>query len=72
MLIITATITGLFFALKAANIKLPKVSLVSMDIIKRASGLCGGVLVKKKKIDQPANDCLSDWHEKQYKKTIAR
>ena len=45
-LIITATTTGIFFALKAANVKLPKTSLDSMDIIKLAGEICGGVLVK--------------------------
>ena len=45
-LIITATTTGIFFALKAANVKPPKASLDAMDIIKLAGGICGGVLVK--------------------------
>ena len=45
-LIITATTTGIFFALKAANVKPPKASLYAMDIMKLASGICGGVLVK--------------------------
>ena len=45
-LIITATTTGIFFALKAANIKPPKVSLDAMDIMKLAGGIYGGVLVK--------------------------
>ena len=33
-LIITATTTGIFFALKAANVKPPKASLDAMDIMK--------------------------------------
>ena len=45
-LIITATTTGIFFALKAANVRPPKASLDAMDIIKLAGGICGRVLVK--------------------------
>ena len=45
-LIITATTTGIFFALKAVNIKPPKASLDAMNILKLAGGICGGVLVK--------------------------
>ena len=45
-LIITTTTTGIFFALKAANIKPPKVSLDAMDIMRLAGGIYGGVLVK--------------------------
>ena len=45
-LIITATTTRIFFALKAAKLKLPKASLDAMDIMKLSSGICGGVLVK--------------------------
>ena len=45
-LIITATTTGIFFALKAANVRLPKANLDAMDIMKLAGGICGGVLVK--------------------------
>ena len=45
-LIIIVTTTGIFFAVKSANIKPPKVSLDAMDIMKLAGGLCGGVLVK--------------------------
>ena len=45
-LIITATTTGIFFALKVANVRPPKASLDAMDIMKLASGICGRVLVK--------------------------
>ena len=45
-LIITATTTGIFFALKTANVRPPKASPDVMDIIKLASGICGGVLIK--------------------------
>ena len=45
-LTITATTTGIFFALKAANVKPPKASLDAMDILKLVGGICGGVLVK--------------------------
>ena len=42
-LIITAKTTGIFFALKAANVKSPKVFLDAMDIMKFNVGICGGV-----------------------------
>ena len=45
-LIINTVPTGIFFTLKAANVKPPKASLDAMDILKLASGICGGVLVK--------------------------
>ena len=45
-LIITTTTTGIFFALKAANVRPPKTSLDAMDIMKLAGGIYGGVLVK--------------------------
>ena len=45
-LIITATTTGIFYALKAANAKPPKASMDAMYIMKLAGGICGGVLVK--------------------------
>ena len=45
-LIITITMTGMFYALKAANVKPPKVSLDAMDIMKLAGGIVGGVLLK--------------------------
>ena len=45
-MIITATTTGIFFALKVANVKPPKASLDAMNIMKLAGGICGGVLVK--------------------------
>ena len=45
-LIITATTTGIFYVLKAANVKPPKVSLDAMDIMKLAGGIVSGVLVK--------------------------
>ena len=45
-LIIIATTTGIFFALKAANVKPPKASLDVMDIMKLAGGICAGGLVK--------------------------
>ena len=45
-LMITATTTGIFFALKMANLKPPKASLDAMDIMKLAGGIWGGVLVK--------------------------
>ena len=44
--IITATMTGIFYLLKVANVKPPKVSLDAMDIMKLAGGIVGCVLVK--------------------------
>ena len=41
-LIITATTTGIFFALKAANVKPTRASLDAMDIVKLAGGIWGG------------------------------
>ena len=45
-LIITTTTTGIFYVLKAANVKPLKVSLNAMDIMKIARRIVGGVLVK--------------------------
>ena len=45
-LITTVITTGIFYVLKAANVKPPKASLDVMDIMKIAGGICGGVLVK--------------------------
>ena len=45
-LIIIIGAAGIFFGLKAANVKPPKASLDAMDILKLISGICGGVLVK--------------------------
>ena len=45
-LIITATTTGIFYVLKAANVKPPWASLDAMDIMKLAGGTVAGVLVK--------------------------
>ena len=45
-LIITIGATGIFYGLKAANVKPPKASLDAMDIMKLAGGICGGMLVK--------------------------
>ena len=45
-LIITIRAAGIFFGLKAANVKPPKASLDAMDILKLIGGICRGVLVK--------------------------
>ena len=45
-LIITIGAAGIFYGLKAANVKPPKASLDAMDILKLTGGICGGVLVK--------------------------
>ena len=46
-LTIRATATRIFFALKSVNVKPPKASLDAMDIIKLASGICGGGISKR-------------------------
>ena len=45
-MIITGTTTGIFYVLKAANVKPPKTSIDAMDIMKLAGGIVSGVLVK--------------------------
>ena len=45
-LIITIGAAGIFFGLKAVNVKPPKASLDATDILKLTDGICGGVLVK--------------------------
>ena len=45
-MIITAAATGIFSILKGANVKPPKASMNSMDIVKLAGGIVGGVPVK--------------------------
>ena len=40
------TTTGMFYALKAADVKPPKASVDAMDIMKPVGGIVGGVLVK--------------------------
>ena len=45
-LIVTVTTTGIFYILKAANVKPPKTSLDAMDIMKLTGGIVGGLLVK--------------------------
>ena len=46
VLIITATTTGIFYVLKAANVKPTKASMDAMDIMRLAGVIVGGVLVK--------------------------
>ena len=58
-LIITATTTRIFFALKAANVKPPKASLDVMDILKLHGRTCGGVLARLsslQEMDQQVKD----------------
>ena len=43
---ITTTTTGIFFALKPANVKPTKASIDAMDIMKLFDVICAGVLVK--------------------------
>ena len=45
-LIKTVTTTGIFYILKAANVKPPKASVDAMDIMKLAGEIVGGFLVK--------------------------
>ena len=45
-LIITIGTAGIFYGLKAANVKPLKASLDAMDILKFTGGICVGVLVK--------------------------
>ena len=45
-LIINIGAAGIFYGLKAANVKPPKASLDAMDLLKLTGGICGGVLVK--------------------------
>ena len=45
-LIITDTVTGILFALKATKIRPPNTSLYTMDIIKPADGMRVGILVE--------------------------
>ena len=45
-LIITIGAAGIFFGLKAANVKPPMASLDAMDLLKRTGGICGSMLVK--------------------------
>ena len=45
-LIITIGAAGIFFDLKAADVKPPKASLDVMDLLKHTGGICRGVLVK--------------------------
>ena len=45
-LIITIGAAGIFYGLKAANVKPPKVSLDAMELLKLTGEIRGGVLVK--------------------------
>ena len=45
-LIITITTTGIFYSLKAANVKPPRASMDATDMMKLAGGIVGGVLGK--------------------------
>ena len=45
-LIITIGAAGIFFVLKAVNLKLSKDSLDGMDLVKLTGGICGVLLVK--------------------------
>ena len=62
-LIIIATTTGIFFTLKAANIKLPKASLDAIDIMKLAFRIWGGVLVKDYAVYKK---WINEWYNKKF------
>ena len=62
-LILTASTSRIFFALKAANIKPPKTSLDARDIMKLASGICRGVLVKVLTVYKK---CISERYNKNF------
>ena len=62
-IIITATTTEVFFALKAANVKPPKASLDAIDIMKLAVGMCGGVLVKDYAVYKKR---INEWYNKNF------
>ena len=44
--LIITSMTEIFYTLKAANVKPPKVSLDAMNIMKLAGGIVGSVLLK--------------------------
>ena len=44
-MIITITVTGIFYVLKVANVKPSKASLDTIDIMKLAGGIIADVLV---------------------------
>ena len=62
-LIITATTTRIFYVLKVANIKPPKVSLDAMDIMKIAGGIVGGILVKDYVLHKK---WINEWYNKKF------
>ena len=60
-LIITITTTGIFYVLKAANVKPLKASMDALDIMKLAGGIVGGVLVKDYAVYKK---WIKEWHYK--------
>ena len=58
-MIITITTTGIFYVLKAANVKPLKASMDALDIMKLAGGIVGGVLVKDYAVYKK---WIKDWH----------
>ena len=63
-LIITIRAAGIFYWLKATNVKSPKASLDAMDILKLASGICRGVPVKDYAIYK--NGSMSEYNNKNF------
>ena len=63
-LIIIIGATGIFFGLKAVNVKPPKASPDAIDILKLTSGICGGVLVKDYAVYK--NGSTSEYNNKNF------
>ena len=59
---------GIFYVLKAANVKLPKASLDAVDVMKLAGGIVGGALVK----DYAGLQIMDEWYNEWYNKTFYR
>ena len=68
-LIITPTTTGIFFALKATNVKPPKASLDAIDIMKLPAGVCGGVLLKDHAVYKK---WTKEWYNNKYFMVLLR
>ena len=60
-LIITITTIGIFYALKAANVKPPKAFQDAMHIMRLAGGIVSGVLVKDYSVYKK---WIKEWYNK--------
>ena len=63
-LIMTIGAAGIFYGLKAANVKPSKASLDVMDLLKLADGICGDVLVKDYAVYK--NGSMSEYNNKNF------